>query len=73
MSAFERVSISDGTGIGGNSDYVKWSKEVINTCPDNFELQKLDEDSASILIRTAGIYEIVFSFFIPHEGTKPSV
>lgn len=68
MSAFERVSISDGTGIGGNTDYVKWTKEVINTCPDNFELCKYEEDSSSILVRTTGVYEILFSFFIPHEG-----
>jgi hypothetical protein len=73
MSAFERVSLNDGNGTGGSADYVKWSKEVINTCPDNFELMKFEDDSSSILVRTAGIYEVIFSFFIPHEGSKPSV
>jgi hypothetical protein len=62
------VSSSDGTGIGGCADYIKWTKEVINTCPDNFELSKFEDDSSSIFIRTSGVYEILFTFFIPHEG-----
>ena len=72
MSAFERVSLSDGSGINGNVDYVKWSKEVINTCPDNFELSKFEDDSGAVLIKTSGIYEVIFVFFVAHENTKPS-
>jgi hypothetical protein len=64
ISAFERDTVAD---------YIKWSKEVINTCPNNFELMKFEEDCSSILIRTSGIYEVVFTFFIPHEGKQPSV
>ena len=60
-------------GSNGPIDFVKWSKEVINTCPDNFEMLKFEDDSSSILVRTPGIYEVIFSFFIPNEGTKPSV
>jgi hypothetical protein len=73
MSAFERVQAQDGSGIGGNVDYVKWSKEVINTCPDNFELSKYEDDCGAIDVKTSGIYEILFTFFVPHEGTKPSI
>lgn len=65
MSAFERVGANDGTNSGGSTDFVKWSKEVINTCPDNFELSKFEDDSSAIEIKTPGIYEIVFTFFVP--------
>jgi hypothetical protein len=61
MSAFERVSIQDAPV----ADLVKWSKEVINTCPDNFELSKFDDDSGAIFIYTSGIYELLFTFFVP--------
>jgi hypothetical protein len=72
MSAFEKVTLNDGVGSGGMVDYVKWSKEVINTCPDNFELSKIEDDSSAITIKTSGIYEILFVFFVPHESAKPS-
>jgi len=67
-SAFERV----GEGSGLQVDYVKWSKEVINTCPDNFELSKFEDDAGAILVKTSGIYEIVFVFFVHSESQKPS-
>ena len=73
MSAFERVSMSDGIGINGTVDYVKWSREIINTCPDNFELSQYEDDCGAITVHTSGIYEILFTFFVPPESHKPSV
>jgi hypothetical protein len=64
MSAFERVQASDGTSSNGSVDYVKWSREIINTSPDNFELSKYDDDSGAIVIHTNGIYEVLFTFFV---------
>lgn len=58
--------------MNGNVDYVKWSKEVINTCPDNFELSKFEDDAGAIQIKTSGIYEVLFVFFVAHETAKPS-
>lgn len=71
MSAFERVVQHDGTN--GPVEYVKWSREVINTCPENFEMSRYDDDNGAIIILTTGIYEISFNFFVPPESHKPSV
>lgn len=73
MSAFERVQATDGTGQNGYVDFVKWQREIINTCPDNFELSKYDDDSSALIVHTNGIYEILFTFFVPPESHKPSV
>lgn len=72
MSAFERISIGDTSGMISTADYVKWSREIINTCPDNFGLCVKEDDSGAIEILTSGIYEIHFVFFVPHEVAKPS-
>jgi len=45
---------------------VKWAREVINTSPENLNLDKF-EDNGMIVIRSAGIYEITFAFFVPSE------
>lgn len=73
MSAFERVQATDGSGQNGYVDFVKWQREIINTCPDNFELSKFEDDSSAILIHSNGIYEILFTFFVAPESHKPSV
>eukprot|EP00347_Sterkiella_histriomuscorum_P018573 403345000 len=73
MSAFERVQASDGSGQNGYVDFVKWQREIINTCPDNFELSKYEDDSSAIVIHSNGIYEILFTFFVAAESHKPSV
>ena len=73
MSAFERVQLSDGLGHNGQVDYVKWSREVINTCPDNFELSKYEDNCGALSIHTSGIYEILFTFFVNPDAHKPSV
>jgi len=52
---------------------VKWSKEVINTCPDTLELGYSDDDSGAVLLKKGGVYEIVFAFFVPENSSKPSV
>jgi hypothetical protein len=64
MSAFERVGVSDGTGTNGQADYVKWSREIINTSPDNFELSKFEDDSGALIVHANGIYEVLFTFFV---------
>lgn len=60
-------------GGSGSVDYVKWQREIINTCPDNFELSKHEDDSSALLVHTSGIYEILFTFFVAPESHKPSV
>lgn len=52
---------------------VKWSKEVINTSPENLQLSVFDDDSGAIEIKQQGIYEVTFVFFVPSEVTLPSV
>ncbi len=69
MSAFERVQ--DGNTVA--NEYVKWQREIINTCPDNFELSKYEDDSSAIVVHTSGIYEILFTFFVMPDLHKPSV
>ena len=69
MSAFERVSDSSST----NSEQVKWQREIINTCPDNFELSRYEDDSGAIVIQSPGIYEVLFTFFVFHDSQKPSI
>jgi len=51
---------------------VKWAREVINTSPENLQLDKF-EDNGTIIIRSAGIYEITFAFFVPTEVQKPLI
>lgn len=58
FSAFDRCS-------NESADAIKWSKEVINTSPDNFELNTIQDDSGAIVIRQAGVYEVLFAFFLP--------
>ena len=55
------------------AEHVKWSREAMNTSPDNLQLSKFDDDSGAIFIRSAGVYEVTFVFFIPQEVSKPSV
>lgn len=67
-SAFERA-----TSLHEFVEHVKWAKEVINTCPDNFELDKLEDDGGAIYIKTAGIYEVNACFFLIDGEAKPSI
>ena len=54
-------------------EHIKWSREAMNTSPDNLQLSKYEDDAGAILIRQAGVYEITFVFFVPQEISKPSV
>jgi len=45
----------------------------MNTSPDNLQLSKYDDDSGAVFVKQAGVYEIMFVFFIPQEISKPSV
>lgn len=52
----------------GASEHVRWSREVINTDQDQY---LMDEDG--VLLSTAGLYEISFTFFVPPEHPRPTL
>ena len=52
---------------------MKWSRELLNTNPDIFDLSIEDDDSSALIIRQAGVYEISFIFFVPPDIQKPAV
>jgi len=66
---------SQSTGFGSSAfdrcvaeqyDAIRWSKEVINTSPDSFELcSSFRDECGAIQIKGQGVYELVFAFFLP--------
>jgi len=59
---------SFGPDKGGSSEHVRWSREIINTDQDQY---LMDEDG--VLLSTAGLYEISFTFFVPPDHPRPSI
>ena len=62
-----------GASLDYMAENVKWAREAMNTSPDNLQLSKHEDDSGAVFVRSAGVYEITFVFFIPQEISKPSV
>jgi hypothetical protein len=72
--SFKRSAFDKANGsLDFMNEVVKWSREVVNTSPNNLQLSLYDDDSGSIYIRQSGVYEVTFVFFVPTDVTKPSV
>jgi len=54
-------------------EYIKWSRDIINTSPDLFGLSLEEDDGGAIVIYTTGVYEVSFTFFVPPDIHKPTV
>ena len=54
-------------------EYIKWSREIINTSPELFGLSSEEDDSGALIIYTTGVYELTFTFFVPPDIHKPTV
>jgi hypothetical protein len=54
-------------------DFVKWSRELVNTNPESFELSREADDCGAIVVQGTGVYEIAFTFFVPPDIHKPTV
>ena len=54
-------------------EYIKWSREIINTCPDLFGLSIEEDDCGALVFYTTGVYRVSFTFFVPPDIHKPTV
>ena len=70
---FDRPSFTSESSAHSSHEYVKWSRELVNTSPDLFELSLEEDDGGALTILLAGVYEISFTIFVPPDIHKPSV
>jgi len=54
-------------------EYIKWSREIINTCPDLFGLSIEEDDCGALVFYSTGVYRVSFTFFVPPDIHKPTV